>query len=65
MEQILRCIKEAKLDGIQIYRTITKEEFEILKVQNVFVWQVISVENSLDFKSEIFANLVLLMLREF
>ncbi|HFP7414753.1 TPA: phosphoribosylanthranilate isomerase, partial [Campylobacter jejuni] len=59
LEQILRCIKEAKLDGIQIYRTITKEEFEILKVQNVFVWQVISVENSLDLKSEIFANLVL------
>ncbi|EOX5904538.1 phosphoribosylanthranilate isomerase, partial [Campylobacter jejuni] len=27
--------------------------------QNVFVWQVISVENSLDLKSEIFANLVL------
>ncbi|HDZ4980117.1 TPA: phosphoribosylanthranilate isomerase [Campylobacter jejuni] len=59
LEQILRCIKEVKLDGIQIYRTITKEEFEILKVQNVFVWQVISVEDSLDLKSEIFADLVL------
>lgn len=59
LEKILRCIKEAKLDGIQIYRTITKEEFEILKVQNVFVWQVISVEDSLDLKSENFADLVL------
>ncbi|ELZ6706091.1 phosphoribosylanthranilate isomerase, partial [Campylobacter jejuni] len=46
LEQILRCIQEVKLDGVQIYRTITKEEFEILKVQNVFVWQVISVEDS-------------------
>ena len=59
LEKILRCIKEAKLDGIQIYRTITKEEFEILKVQNVFVWQVISVANSLELKSKIFADLVL------
>ncbi|EPP6008001.1 phosphoribosylanthranilate isomerase, partial [Campylobacter jejuni subsp. jejuni] len=59
LEQILRCIQEVKLDGVQIYRTITKEEFEILKVQNVFVWQVISVEDSLDLKSEIFADLVL------
>lgn len=32
LEQILRRVKEAKLDGIQIYRTITKEEFEILKM---------------------------------
>ncbi|HDZ5065079.1 TPA: phosphoribosylanthranilate isomerase [Campylobacter jejuni] len=59
LEQIIKYIEKIKLDGVQIYRTITQKEFEILKMQNIFVWQVISVENSLDLKGEIFADLVL------
>ncbi|HDZ5075425.1 TPA: phosphoribosylanthranilate isomerase [Campylobacter jejuni] len=59
LEEIIKYIEKIKLDGVQICRTITQEEFEILKIQNIFVWQVISVENSLDLKSEIFADLVL------
>ncbi|MDX2331033.1 phosphoribosylanthranilate isomerase [Campylobacter hepaticus] len=58
LDEILRCIKIVKLDGIQIYRCITGEEFKILKTKKVFVWQVVSVLNTLEFKNEIYADLI-------
>lgn len=59
LEKIIHYIEKAKLDGVQIYRTITQEEFEILKTKNVFVWQVISIGSSLELKNESYADLVL------
>jgi len=59
LEKIIHYIEKAKLDGVQIYRTITQEELEILKIKNVFVWQVISIGSSLELKNESYADLVL------
>ncbi|MFQ6342459.1 phosphoribosylanthranilate isomerase [Campylobacter sp. VTCC 70190] len=59
LEKIIHYIEKAKLDGVQIYRTITQEEFEILKTKNVFIWQVVSIGSSLELKNESYADLVL------
>lgn len=59
LENILECVQKAKLDGVQIYRRLSLEEFKILKKKNVFIWQVVSVSDSLNLEGEIYTDLVL------
>ncbi|ELU0629003.1 phosphoribosylanthranilate isomerase, partial [Campylobacter coli] len=48
LEFILKAIKQAKLDGVQIHRKISEFEFKTLKESGVFVWQVLSVGDCLE-----------------
>lgn len=59
LEFIVRMITQARLCGVQIHRKISEFEFEILKENNVFVWQVVSVDNSLCIEKTINADLIL------
>ncbi len=59
LENILECVQKAKLDGVQIYRRLSLEEFKILKKKDVFIWQVVSVSDSLNLEGEIYTDLVL------
>ncbi|MCX2683476.1 phosphoribosylanthranilate isomerase [Campylobacter sp. MIT 21-1685] len=63
VEKTLDCILETvdfvELDGVQIYKKINKNEFESLKALGIFVWQVISVGENLEFPQELYADMVL------
>lgn len=56
---ILKAIKQAKLDGVQIHRKISEFEFKTLKESGVFVWQVLSVGDRLELEENIYADLIL------
>lgn len=58
-EFILNAAKEARLNGVQIYKSIAKHLFDRLKALHLSVWQVISVGQDLHMPSEIYADLVL------
>ncbi|MBM0636793.1 phosphoribosylanthranilate isomerase [Campylobacter sp. VicNov18] len=58
LDEILECIQKAKLDGVQIYRRITYEEWVILKAKKVFIWQVVSMANSLKLEGKFYADLL-------
>lgn len=58
-EFILNSAKEARLNGVQIQKRISKSLFDRLKALNLSVWQVISVGENLQMPAEIYADLVL------
>ncbi|MBS4234835.1 phosphoribosylanthranilate isomerase [Campylobacter vulpis] len=59
LEYILKIAQNVELDGVQIYRLITRKDFEILQKNKLFVWQVISVGESLQMPRQIYANMIL------
>ena len=58
-EFIINSALKAKLNGVQIQKSIDKSLFERLKELNLSVWQVISVGQDLQIPTEINADLVL------
>lgn len=58
-EFIINSAKEARLNGVQIYKNISKDLFDRLKALYLSVWQVVSVGQNLQIPSEIYADLVL------
>ncbi|WP_252204307.1 phosphoribosylanthranilate isomerase [Campylobacter vulpis] len=59
LEYILKIAQNVELDGVQIHRLITRKDFEILQKNKLFVWQVISVGESLQMPRQIYANMIL------
>ena len=58
-EFIINSALKARLNGVQIQKSIDKSLFERLKELNLSVWQVISVGQDLQIPTEINADLVL------
>ncbi len=58
-EFIINSALKAKLNGVQIQKSIDKSLFKHLKELNLSVWQVISVGENLQIPTEIHADLVL------
>ena len=48
---MLKCVELARLSIIQTHKPLLKSEYLTLKAKNVEIWQVISVENSIDLKN--------------
>lgn len=59
LDCMLENAKSAQLDGVQIYKSISQKEFEAFKAYGLFVWQVVSVGQNLEFPKELYADMVL------
>lgn len=55
-EFILQCVQKARLDGVQIYKNISKTLFSRLKELGLEVWQVLSVGENLNLPQNLNAH---------